>query len=87
MAGASDQLVLQRAQSEQRLVVTHDKDFGELAFRSGLPAESGVVLLRLTGSDPTIDNARTVAALTSRDDWSGHFAVVTADRIRLRPLP
>jgi hypothetical protein len=28
-----------------------------------------------------------VATLTSRDDWAGHFAVVTDDRVRLRPLP
>jgi predicted nuclease of predicted toxin-antitoxin system len=87
MRGAGDQTVLAAAQAEERLVVTFDKDFGELAVRIGLPARSGVVLLRLRGPRPEIDNARAVAALTSRDDWSGHFAVVTDDRIRLRPLP
>ena len=30
-----------------RVTVTCDTDFGELAFRSGLPAECGVVLLRI----------------------------------------
>ncbi len=25
----------------KRIVVTHDKDFGDLAFRSGLPASCG----------------------------------------------
>jgi hypothetical protein len=34
MCGAADQVILARAQSESRLVVTQDKDFGELAFPS-----------------------------------------------------
>ena len=67
--------------------MTFDKDFGELAVRMGLPASSGVVLLRLKGDNPETDNARALAALTSRDDWAGHFAVVTDDRVRLRALP
>lgn len=33
--------VLERAQLEKRLLLTFDKDFGELAFRFGLPVESG----------------------------------------------
>lgn len=37
--------------------------------------------------EPDVDNARAVAVLTGRDDWPGHFSVVTDDRVRLRPLP
>jgi predicted nuclease of predicted toxin-antitoxin system len=87
MRGAEDREVLARAQAEGRLVVTFDKDFGELAYRFGLPASSGVILFRLSGSDPEIDNARALAALESGIDWVGSFAVVTNDRIRIRPLP
>jgi predicted nuclease of predicted toxin-antitoxin system len=68
MAGATDHEVLTRAEQEGRLLVTFDKDFGELAVRTGLPASSGVVLLRLRGDSPEADNARAIAALTSRDD-------------------
>ena len=46
--GISDDKVLLRAQEENRIVVTFDKDFGELAFRSKLPAQSGVILFRIT---------------------------------------
>ena len=74
-------------EAEARLVVTFDKDLGELAVRSRVPASGGVVLFRLHGSNPEVDNARAVAALTSGDDWAGHFAVVTDDRVRLRRLP
>jgi len=87
MRGSSDHAVLERAQAEQRLIVTFDKDFGELAFRFGLPTFCGVVLFRLTGPTPEVDNTRAVAILESRNDWAGHFATVTEDRIRIRPLP
>ena len=87
MRGSGDRAVLERAQAEQRLVVTFDKDFGELAFRFGLPAACGVVLFRLAGPTPEVDNARALAVLESRSDWTGHFATVTNDRIRIRPLP
>ncbi|MBW4639087.1 MAG: DUF5615 family PIN-like protein [Gloeocapsa sp. UFS-A4-WI-NPMV-4B04] len=45
--GSSDQQVLARAQVEQRIILTFDKDFGELAFRFGLLATSGIILFRL----------------------------------------
>lgn len=87
MRGASDPEILGRAQREGRTVVTLDKDFGELAVRSKLPSDCGVLLFRLTGSTPEHDNARMVAAVASREDWVGCFAVVQDDRIRIRPLP
>jgi len=87
MRGAGDREVLARAQEEARLVVTFDKDFGELAYRVGLLASSGVILFRLSGSSPEIDNARALAALDSGIEWRENFAVVMDDRIRVRPLP
>jgi len=86
LRGASDRVIVERAHADGRVLVTFDKDFGELAVRIGL-AVPGVVLLRLRGTNPDADNARVVAALTGREDWSGHFAVVTDDRIRFRRLP
>ena len=85
--GANDEAVLRRAQAEERILVTHDRDFGELAYRRRLPAACGIVLFRLSGSDPNADNRRALSALESRTDWGGHFSVVTDDRIRMRPLP
>lgn len=87
MRGAEDPIVLARAQTERRVVVTLDKDFGELAFRSRLPAQSGVILIRLDWKDPETDNQIAIAALLSREDWAGNFAVIERDRIRIRPLP
>jgi predicted nuclease of predicted toxin-antitoxin system len=87
MRGATDRAVLERAQTEERVVLTFDKDFGELAFHYMLPASSGVVLFRLEGSRPESDNARALSAFLSRDDWPGQFSVVTDTLIRMRPLP
>ena len=87
MAGADDRVVLARAQAEQRVVLTLDTDFGELAFRSRLPSECGVVLVRLDWNNPADDNDIIVQALASRESWASTFAVIERDRVRVRPLP
>jgi predicted nuclease of predicted toxin-antitoxin system len=45
--GANDVAILDRAVAENWIVITADKDFGELVYREQLP-HCGVVLLRLT---------------------------------------
>jgi predicted nuclease of predicted toxin-antitoxin system len=87
LPGAGDPEILALAQTERRVVVSHDKDFGELAFRFGLPATSGVILFRLSGADPESDNRRVLEVLESDVVWTDHFAVATDDRVRIRPLP
>ena len=87
LPGSSDIQVLERAQIDDRVLVTFDKDFGELAFRFGLPATCGIILFRI--STPSSEHiARVaVAALNQRDDWAGHFSVVEDTQIRMSPLP
>jgi predicted nuclease of predicted toxin-antitoxin system len=87
MRGEPDVALLQRASTEGRVLVTQDKDFGELAFRAGLPAESGIILFRLSSTSAEIERRRIIQAIEDRADWTGHFAVVTDDRIRIRALP
>jgi len=84
--GMSDDKILMRAQEEARIVVTFDKDFGELAFRSKLPAQSGVILFRITPVSPQYITQVAVQALASQNNWAGHFSVVEDDRIRMTPL-
>ncbi len=45
--GISDETVMQRAHAEDRIVVTFDRDYGELVFRRRLPTPGGVLYLRL----------------------------------------
>jgi predicted nuclease of predicted toxin-antitoxin system len=85
--GVTDRVVLERAVAEQRVLLTFDKDFGELAFRFGLPAICGVVLFRIRLRSPQ-DVARFAVATLGRDwDWVGHFSVVEEGRVRSLPLP
>ena len=85
--GTSDWRVLKRAEAEDRVLITSDKDFGELASREKLPAPSGIVLFRISLPSSAYVARVTVAALESRTDWAGHFAVVEDTRIRMTPLP
>jgi predicted nuclease of predicted toxin-antitoxin system len=85
--GSSDRQVIARAQIKERILITFDKDFGELVFRSQLPASSGVVLFRIAAPSSAHVARVAVAALESRTDWAGHFAVIEDDRIRMTPLP
>ena len=87
MPGSPDVAVLARAVAENRVLVTFDKDFGELAFRSRLPATCGVILFRITPRGREQDAERVCQTLQSRDDWAGAFWTVTDRRIRRRPLP
>jgi predicted nuclease of predicted toxin-antitoxin system len=50
-AGVSDDVVLNLANKEASLLLTADKDFGELIFRQHRLAE-GVILIRLAGLSP-----------------------------------
>jgi predicted nuclease of predicted toxin-antitoxin system len=87
MPRAEDATILDRAQSKLRLVLTHDKDFGELAFRFELPADCGVLLIRLSGAGRQADIDQVLKVIDNRNDWTGHFSVVSRGRLRMRPLP
>jgi predicted nuclease of predicted toxin-antitoxin system len=85
--GITDQDVLARSLEDVRVLLTFDKDFGELAWRSGLPATCGIVLFRLPALSPTGVGKVIADVLMARDDWAGHFSVVEPGRIRVRVLP
>ena len=87
MMGAKDDSILARAQQEQRVLLSQDKDFGELAIRRGLPAGCGVVLFRLSGLDRELIVTRMLEVLTTNIDWRGQISVVDERRIRSRALP
>jgi len=85
-SGISDPEVLSRAQAEDRILLTFDKDFGELAFRTKLPASSGIVLFRITAPSSVVVAQKVVVAIALRDDWTGHFSVIEDNKIRMRLL-
>lgn len=84
--GAPDERVLELARGEGRVLLTFDKDFGELILKRGASASHGVVLFRLPLARPDELVARVAAALAARTDWADHFSVVEAQRVRMRRL-
>jgi len=84
--GVSDAAVVELAASEQRVIVTFDKDFGDLAISGRGPNPAGVVLYRVSMQRPSALAATISATLASRDDWRGHIAVIDDTRIRMRSL-
>ncbi|WP_247554272.1 DUF5615 family PIN-like protein [Bradyrhizobium sp. 138] len=68
------------------ILLTFDKDFGELAKASPLPTTCGIVLLRIPPPPPGQIGNVIANLIMSRDDWAGHFSVIEPGRIRMRPL-
>lgn len=87
LPGAADDVVLAWAQTEARLLLTFDKDFGELVFGRGKAATPGVILLRISQPSAAAVAATVVRVLAGRNDWAGHFSVIDDRTIRMRPLP
>ena len=85
--GVSDREVLTVAQTENRIVLTFDKDFGKLAFRSGLHPASGVILFRIKPRSPRFVAIFAVKAFRSHSGWEGHFSVLQENRVRMIRLP
>ncbi len=82
--GITDEEVLQKANARSAVLLTADKDFGELVFRQGL-VHSGVVLLRLAGL-ANVTKAEIVAEVC-RDrtvELIGAFSVVSPGQVRIR---
>jgi len=80
----ADQDILELAVREKRLVLTMDKDFGELVFLSGL-SHSGVLLLRLEDADAAA-KVLAVASIFSQHAarLEGAFSVYQSGHLRVR---
>jgi predicted nuclease of predicted toxin-antitoxin system len=85
-SGVSDTDVLTTASREGRILITEDRDFGELVVRQRL-AVHGVVLLELDRL-PNVAEANLVAALVAAnaDKLPGNLVVIEPGRVRVRPL-
>ncbi len=86
MRGADDLSIIQRALNEGRIIVTNDKDFGELVFHQNFKP-SGVLLLRLE-DESTLNKVKVVRTIVRQHltNLEGNFLVVTERKIRKRPI-
>jgi len=79
--------VIARAQTEHRILLTEDKDFGDLVFRQAHPVP-GIVLLRIDPASHGLKRVRLDATISRfGDDLFGRYVTVEEGRFRSRPLP
>ena len=86
--GIEDAEVLARAADEQRVILTFDRDYGELIYRWRLRSPKGVIYLRFSPHTPE-EPASILLNLLQTEvlQFEERFTVVDRDRIRQRPLP
>lgn len=86
MPRADDFDVLEFSEREGRILITNDKDFGELIFRLGRPS-SGVILLRLRLDSPK-NRCEYISNVINKfsDKLEGYFIVVKEGGLRVRKL-
>ncbi|MBU4444037.1 MAG: DUF5615 family PIN-like protein [Candidatus Marinimicrobia bacterium] len=80
----SDKEVIQQANQESAVLLTADKDFGNLAFQQSL-IESGIFLIRLAGlSSQRKAELVAIAIQEHINELSQNFTVITPGTIRIR---
>lgn len=83
---STDTEVMALAQREGRLLLTEDKDFGDLVFRQARPVP-GILLLRIDVARRLLKGPRLLAAIDRFGDaLFGRYTVIEDARFRYRPL-
>lgn len=81
--GAEDEWIIKKANAEKRIIITNDKDFGEMIFRWKMPHQ-GIILLRGRSLTPRKKIAMPKNVLSLPEDKiAGNFIVVTETAIRI----
>ncbi|PSG98530.1 MAG: hypothetical protein BRC29_00195 [Nanohaloarchaea archaeon SW_7_43_1] len=86
MLGASDSEIIKKARREDRIIVTNDKDFGQLAVKDGREAK-GILLLRLKLETPQNKIKITEQVLADhREKLEDNLVVAKEDSTKVRPI-
>jgi predicted nuclease of predicted toxin-antitoxin system len=85
---APDRKVIQIAVQQECILLSFDRDHGNLVFSEGITPPPAIVYLRLSPPDPE-SLQRIMSDLINLGEaaLTGKFTVVTTDEIRQRPLP
>lgn len=86
LVSAPDNEVLQAALSQDRVLLTFDRDFGELVFRYRKPPAPGIVLFRLGSLPPEALLNFLQAFFSSQPTLRGYFTVASPGHFRQVPL-
>ena len=83
--GAPDRLLVEQARQEDRILLTEDRDIGQLVYADRLARGAGVLLIRCR-EEARPPLAASIAAIVSEHGprLAGRFAVWTPGKLRLR---
>ena len=83
--GITDSEVIQIAIKEQLIILTFDKDYGELIFRSGVINPPAVVFFRYKGLSPSEAGVLLLQIIAEKSiELDGVFTVVEKNNVRQR---
>ncbi len=86
--GTKDPEVLARAFHEERIILTFDRDYGELIYRFGQTAPLGIVYFRFDPLSPEEPAEHLLQLLTVGGlSLEKRFTVTERGQVRQRPLP
>ncbi len=82
-----DEAVMLFASMENRIILTFDRDYGELIFKRNMKAPLGVIYLRLGDNSPD-ELAKILLDYLSMSPsiFEGNFRVITRDGLRQRRI-
>jgi predicted nuclease of predicted toxin-antitoxin system len=86
LTGTSDDELLSTARREDRILITDDKDFGELVFHRRLITR-GVVLLRLESQSMADRVQRLAQVWQDIEQALDKFIVISDRKVRVRGVP
>jgi predicted nuclease of predicted toxin-antitoxin system len=82
--GLTDNQVMEIATLEERIIITHDSDYGELIFKHGHKPSAGVIYFRLVSFEPD-DPAKIILNLLKKDlSFANKLTVIDSQSIRQR---
>ena len=84
--GAEDAAILNRPDIGELVLVTLDRDFGDLIFKQGLPPPRAILYSRLSRANPQAVADR-IADLIGRGFAEKHITTITARGERVKAFP
>ena len=84
-SGITDSEVLELASLNDLVILTFDKDFGDLLFRDKLKA-AGIVLFRIHPFLPDEPGKLILDILNYKIKLKGHFTVISKTGVRQKPI-
>ena len=84
--GAKDDEILARSDIGDLVLITYDRDFGDLIFNRAHPQPAAILYTRLDRNTPELVAAKFLEVLEAGLAWN-HITTITEDGVRTKPFP